>query len=66
MVWLSEPENPDDLKYQGHEIYAEILKEKEEARKKSENEREERIKKAAEIPTGIGQNQTMIKSGAIK
>lgn len=66
VVWLSEPKNPDELEYKGQEIYAEIKKEKEEAKKKSEKEREERVKKASEIPTEIGQNPAISKVGTFK
>lgn len=66
VVWLSEPKNPDELEYKGQDIYAEIKKEKEEAKKKSEKEREERAKKASEIPTGIGQNPAISKVGTFK
>lgn len=66
VVWLSEPKNPDELEYKGQEIYAEIKKEKEEAKKKSEKEREERAKKASEIPTEIGQNPAISKVGTFK
>ena len=66
IVWLSEPKNPDELEYKGQEIYAEIEKEKEDAKKKSEKEREERAKKASEIPTGIGQNPAISKVGTFK
>jgi multidrug efflux pump subunit AcrA (membrane-fusion protein) len=47
IVWLTEPANPNDLKVQGIEIYAEMKKEKENAKIKAEKEREEMLKKQA-------------------
>lgn len=44
VVWLSEPADAESLKYQGVEIYSEILKEKEEARKKAEQVLEQKQK----------------------
>ena len=66
VVWLSEPENADELEFSGQEIYAEIKKEKEEAKKKSEKEREERAKITPEIPTGSGQNPSVSKISTFK
>lgn len=66
VVWLSEPKNPDELEFKGLEIYAEIKKEKEEAQKKSETEREKMAKKESEIPTGVVQNPAISKIGTFK
>lgn len=66
VVWLSEPKNPDEIQLRGQEIYAEMLKEKEDAKKKAEKEREELAKKASEIPKGVTQNATVTKIGSFK
>jgi len=59
VVWLSEPQNANELKFQGQDIYAEILKEKKEAKEKAEKE----VLKNAAIPvTGIPANQAMLKA----
>lgn len=47
-VWLSEPVEAADLEFKGADIYAEILKEKENARIKADKEREELLKKKPE------------------
>jgi multidrug efflux pump subunit AcrA (membrane-fusion protein) len=53
VVWLTEPENSADLKLVGVEIFAEIKKEKEEAKLKAEKEREDMQKKQPEaMPAG--------------
>jgi hypothetical protein len=49
VVWLSEPKDAGDLKFAGVEIYAEILKDKENARIKADKEREEMLKKKPEV-----------------
>lgn len=59
VVWLTEPENAADLKLSGLEIYAEMLKEKEDARVQSEKEREELLKKKPEMPPIPMPNQMM-------
>lgn len=48
VVWLSEPKDAADLKFKGVEIYAEILKDKENAKIKADKEREEMLRKKAE------------------
>ena len=45
VVWLSEPKDAADLKFSGVEIYAEMLKDKENAKIKADKEREEMLKK---------------------
>lgn len=45
VVWLTLPQNEEGLEIKGQEIYGEILKEKEEAKKKAEQEREELLRK---------------------
>jgi len=58
-VWLTEPENAEDIKFEGMEIYAEMQKEKEDNRIKAEKEREEMLKKQPEpVPAGMP-NQVM-------
>jgi len=47
-VWLSEPKDAADLEFKGVDIYAEIVKDKENARIKAEKEREELLKKKPE------------------
>ena len=49
VVWMTEPENAIDLNYQGIEIYAEIKKEKENAKIQADKERDEMMKKQAVI-----------------
>jgi len=65
-VWLSEPVEAADLEFKGADIYAEILKEKENARIKADKEREEMLKKKPEprpqmpgaMPAGATVKQT--------
>ena len=65
-VWLSEPADAADLKFKGQEIYAEIKKDKENARIKAEKEREEMLKNKADataqppgtLPVGVVVKQT--------
>lgn len=65
-VWLSEPADAADLKFKGQEIYAEIKKDKENARIKAEKEREEMLKNKADataqppgaLPAGVVVKQT--------
>ena len=52
-VWLSEPADAADLKFKGQEIYAEIKKDKENARIKAEKEREEMLKNKADATTQL-------------
>lgn len=47
-VWLSEPKDAADLEFRGADVYAEILKDKENARIMAEKEREEQLKKKPE------------------
>lgn len=66
VVWLSEPTNAATLKIKGQEIYAEILKEKEDARVKAEKEHEEMLRKKADptpqvpgsLPAGVSTRQS--------
>ena len=48
VVWLSEPKDAADLKLKGVEIYAEILKDKENVKIKADKEREEMLRKKAD------------------
>ena len=65
-VWLSEPADAAELKFKGQEIYAEIQKDKENARIKAEKEREEMLKNKADaaaqppgaLPAGVAVKQT--------
>lgn len=61
VVWLSEPKNAEDLKYQGLDIYAEILKNKEDARIRAEKEREELLKKKPDPIPVSGPNPMVMK-----
>jgi hypothetical protein len=61
-VWLSEPVEAADLEFKGADIYAEILKEKENARIKADKEREELLKKK---PEPIPQMPGVMPAGAI-
>jgi HlyD family secretion protein len=45
VVWLTEPDNANEMNIQGQEIYAEMKKEKENAKIQAEKEREEMLKK---------------------
>lgn len=47
VVWLAEPENANELNYQGNEIFEEMKKEKENIKIQAEKEREEMLKKPA-------------------
>jgi len=49
VVWLTEPENAAELNYKGVEIYAEMKKEKENAKILADKERDELIRKQALI-----------------
>ena len=48
VVWLSEPKDAADLKFRGVEIYAEILRDKENTKIKADKEREEMLRKKAD------------------
>ena len=50
VVWLTEPENAGELQFQGLEIYAEMKKEKEDAKNLADKEREKQIKMQEEAP----------------
>ncbi|MGV8091628.1 MAG: efflux RND transporter periplasmic adaptor subunit [Mangrovibacterium sp.] len=53
---LNEPDSPEEIPFEGLEIYAEIKKEKEEQKKKSEQERMETLAKKSSVspvPSGI-------------
>lgn len=65
-VWLSEPREAADLKYQGLDIYAEILKDKEDARIRAEKEREELQKKKPETMPAPGPNPMVLKVNQVK
>lgn len=47
-VWLTEPENAEELKFEGLELYAEMKKEKENAKLQADKERDEFMKKQME------------------
>ncbi|HZL09376.1 MAG TPA: efflux RND transporter periplasmic adaptor subunit [Prolixibacteraceae bacterium] len=67
VVWLSEPVNANELKFNGLDIYSEILKEKENARMQSEKEREKMLKKKSEpMPLPGGTNPMVIKANQVK
>ncbi len=66
VVWLSEPADAADLKYQGLDIYAEILKDKEDARIKAEKEKEEMQKAKPAAMPGSGPNPMVMKVGQTK
>jgi HlyD family secretion protein len=58
VVWLTEPENANELKYKGIEIYNEIKKEKENAKIQADKERDEMLKKRSS-PQSIPASGTM-------
>jgi multidrug resistance efflux pump len=64
VVWLTEPANASELKLIGTEIYAEIQKEKEDAKILAEKEREEMLKKQS-VPAPSAGSGTMM-PGAIQ
>jgi multidrug efflux pump subunit AcrA (membrane-fusion protein) len=66
VVWLSEPENANEIKYQGIEIYEEMKKEKENAKIQAEKEREELLKKQAAPPQAVAAGAMMPKTVQIK
>jgi multidrug efflux pump subunit AcrA (membrane-fusion protein) len=66
VVWLSEPENPDELQFSGQDIYAEILKEKEEAKKKSVKKNEEIATQLKAVKPEAGQNPAITRMVQIK
>ncbi len=56
VVWLNEPQNADEIKYAGLEIFQEIKQEKEKARLQAQKEREEMMRKAPEPAPAPGGN----------
>jgi len=64
VVWLTEPANASELELKGTEIYAEIKKEKENAKILAEKEREELLKKQPEPIPARGPGMMM--PGAIQ
>lgn len=66
VVWLTEPANAAELKFQGLEVYAEMKKEKEDAKALAEKEREEMLRKKEEQTPGPGANPMMIKGSQVK
>jgi HlyD family secretion protein len=50
-ICLNEPDNPEDIPFEGLEIYAEIKKEKEEKEKRVEQERIEALAKKNPVPS---------------
>ncbi|MFA5328140.1 MAG: efflux RND transporter periplasmic adaptor subunit [Prolixibacteraceae bacterium] len=61
VVWLSEPADAADLKFEGLDIYAEILKDKEDARIRAEKEKEELQKKKPVAMPEAGTNPMVMK-----
>jgi hypothetical protein len=61
VVWLSEPADAADLKFEGLDIYAEILKDKEDARIRAEKEKEELQKKKPVAMPEAGPNPMVMK-----
>lgn len=62
IVWLSEPKDADELKYSGLEIYAEIKKDKEDARLRAEKEKEEQMKTPVAAPPAAGPGMVSMKA----
>lgn len=62
VVWLTEPANADELKYQGLEVYAEIKKDKEDAKLKAEKEKEEQMKTPVATPPAGGPGVVSMKA----
>lgn len=58
VVWLSEPVNAEEIKFEGLDVYAEILQDKENARIESEKDREAMHSSKPE-PTNISNNSPM-------
>ncbi|MDO9615957.1 MAG: efflux RND transporter periplasmic adaptor subunit [Bacteroidota bacterium] len=65
VVWLAEPENANELKFQGFEIYEEMQKEKENAKIQAEKEREEMLKKQP-VPQILPASNPMAPKTALK
>lgn len=65
-VWLSEPKNAEELKLKGQEIYAEILKDKENAKIQAEKEHEEMLKQKPEPMPVPGPNPGFSKINQVK
>lgn len=65
-VWLSEPENANELKYKGLEIYAEIKKEKENAKLQADKERDEFMKQQMESPPVTAPGPMSMKAASFK
>jgi multidrug efflux pump subunit AcrA (membrane-fusion protein) len=66
VVWLSEPQNAEELEFKGQDIYAEILKEKEDRKKNAEKEQEELAKKTPDAPPVNGQMPAISKNIQLK
>lgn len=64
VVWLSEPQNAGDLKFSGKEIYAEILKDRENAKKEADKERENMLK--SQQASGSQASGVAVQQGALK
>ncbi|MBL7971836.1 MAG: efflux RND transporter periplasmic adaptor subunit [Prolixibacteraceae bacterium] len=64
VVWLTEPANAAEIELQGLEVYAEMKKEKEDAKALAEKEREEMLKKKPEQVPGPGANPMMMIKGS--
>lgn len=66
VIWLTEPKNAVELKYKGIEIYAEMKKEKEDARIQADKERDELMKKQPEPQPLAAAVAVPIKAAPIK
>lgn len=66
VIWLTEPKNAAELKYKGIEIYAEMKKEKEDAKIQADKERDELLKKQPEPQPLAASGVVPIKAASIK
>ncbi|MBC8005107.1 MAG: hypothetical protein H7X84_06510, partial [Verrucomicrobia bacterium] len=66
VIWLTEPKNAVELKYKGIEIYAEMKKEKEDAKIQADKERDELMKKQPESQPLAASGVVPIKAAPIK
>lgn len=66
VVWLTEPENADEIKFQGIDIYEEMKKEKENAKNLADKERDELQKKQQTVLPIAASNPIQLKAAKLK
>lgn len=65
-VWLTEPEDAEELKFAGLELYAEMKKEKEDAKMRADKERDEFMKKQTEAQPLAAPGMVSMKAAPVK